>query len=359
VKRTVTISVDQLFRRQPGGIGTYVRGLIEGLASIDAQFELLGVGPRGPAPSELGSLPLRFTSAGVPLSVLTRVWPVMPLGVSRESAIVHATSMNGPFAGGASDAVHSVAMHDLMWRDQPQSTTRRGAKFHEARLALILRREDLRIFTTSPPLADRLVGLGVSSSRIHFVRLGVDEHRENAAGNEEIAALLLSRGVTGPYTLFAGTREPRKNIERLVAAHRAARHRRDELGPLVIVGPEGWGGVATADAVVLGAVDRSVLQGLYRDAAVLVYVPLSEGWGLPPVEALYVGTRVVASATVPSVATNAQVVRVDPLDVSSIASGLCEALDQDDGDLGRRARASSVAELTWRHAALDHVAGWQ
>ena len=359
MKRTLTISVDQLFRRHPGGIGTYVRGLAEGLASLDSEFDVLGVGPRGSVPSTLEKLPLRYTSAGVPLNVLAKVWPLMPLGVARDSMIVHATSMTGPFAGGMSGAVHSVAMHDLLWRDQPQSATRRGIKFHEARLTLILRREDLRIFTTSPTLAERLSALGVASSRIHFVRLGVDEHREPAASEEEVAALLRARGVTGPYTLYAGTREPRKNIGRLIAAHHEARQRRHDLGPLVLVGPQGWGGVDTADAIVLGSVERAVLWGLYRDAGVFAYVPLSEGWGLPPVEALHAGARVVASATVPSVATNAEVILVDPLSVSSIATGLCEALDKERGEAGAKSRMQSVAHLTWRHSALDHVAGWQ
>ena len=124
MKRTVSISVDQLYRRQPGGIGTYVRGLVEGLASLEGQFDLVGVAPRGAVSEEVRSLPLQLTSVPVPLGVLTRLWPLIPLGVDRESLIVHATSMTGPFAGGAPEAVHSVAMHDLLWRDEPQMTTR-------------------------------------------------------------------------------------------------------------------------------------------------------------------------------------------------------------------------------------------
>jgi glycosyltransferase involved in cell wall biosynthesis len=359
VKRTVTISVDQLYRRQPGGIGTYVRGLVEGLASLEGQFDVVGVGPRGQVSEQLRSLPLRISCAGVPLSVMTKVWPFMPLGVVRESLIVHATSMAGPFGGGSPDAVHSVAMHDLLWRDEPQMTTRRGIRFHEGRLSLIVRRDDLRVFTTSPNLAERLVTLGVSSNRIHFVRLGVDDAREPAASAEAVAAVLDAHAVRGPYTMYAGTREPRKNIARLIEAHRQARERRRELGPLVLVGPEGWGGVDTRDAVVLGAVERSMLLGLYRDAGVFAYVAISEGWGLPPVEALHAGARVVASTTVPSVAQNEQVIRVNALDESSITHGLLEALDQDTNGAAREARRASVADLTWRQAALDHVAGWQ
>jgi hypothetical protein len=59
------------------------------------------------------------------------------------------------------------------------------------------------------------------------------------------------------------------------------------------------------------------------------------------------------------VSSNEYVVRVDALDVSSIAKGLLEALEHDDDEVAQGLRKASVAELTWRNAALDHVAGWQ
>jgi glycosyltransferase involved in cell wall biosynthesis len=110
---------------------------------------------------------------------------------------------------------------------------------------------------------------------------------------------------------------------------------------------------------VLGLVPRVTLLGLYRDATVFAYVPLAEGWGLPPVEALQAGTRVVASVTTPSVAGNVLVERVDPLDVNAIAGGLVAAISQSLDDASRSARRHSVADLTWRNVALDHVAAWQ
>jgi glycosyltransferase involved in cell wall biosynthesis len=359
MKRMITLSVDQLYRRQPGGIGTYVRGLVYGLAALDEPIDLVGLAPRDATPPEALDLPLRLRAAALPLNLLTRLWPLMPLGVPKESQVVHATSMAGPFGGGVATAVHSVAMHDLLWRDEPGATTRAGVKFHEERLSLIKRRGDLRVFTTSPGLAERLVDLGVAESRIRAVRLGVDDATAQAADAATVRERLAANGVTGPYTLYAGTREPRKNLERLIEAHRIARSRSEGLGPLVLVGPPGWGGVATSDATVIGMVDRSVLLGLYRDAAVFAYVPRAEGWGLPPVEALNAGARVVASTTTPSVQSNPSVVLVDPLDVASIAKGLSEALEQGVDAQSVFTRRASVAELTWRNAALDHMAGWQ
>jgi glycosyltransferase involved in cell wall biosynthesis len=360
VKRTLTISMDQLYRRQPGGIGTYVRGLAQGLAALDdPNLEVLGLAPRGVVPRDAAELPLHRVDAPLPLALLTRLWPVWPLGVPRQSDVVHATSMAGPYAGGAVRAVHSVAMHDLLWRDEPGATTKSGIRFHEQRLRLIARRVDLRVFVTAPGLRPRLIDEGIDPVRIHDVRLGVDDDGTDPASEHDVRALLVEHNVRGPFTLYAGTREPRKNIERLVAAHAVARAANRELGDLVLVGPSGWGGVSTGRATVLGLVSRAMLKGLYRDAAVVAYVPRAEGWGLPPVEALHAGARVVASSTTPSVEANSEVVHVDPLEVESIAEGLAAALGEGDDEASVARRRRSVAGLTWRNVALDHLAGWR
>jgi glycosyltransferase involved in cell wall biosynthesis len=250
-------------------------------------------------------------------------------------------------------------MHDLLWRDDPTVSTPGGIRFHDRRLKYIADHKDLRVIVTSPALTERLVDVGIDASRVRYVRLGVDEDAADATSESSLRELLAEHGVRGPFTLYVGTREPRKNIERLVEAHKIASALSPDLGPLVLVGPGGWGGVATGDAVVLGLVSRATLLALYRDAAVFAYVPRAEGWGLPPVEALHAGTRVVVSSTTPSVAGNDMVESVDPLDVTSIAEGLVAALGHDDDEAARAARRQSVADLTWRNVALDHLEAWR
>jgi glycosyltransferase involved in cell wall biosynthesis len=358
VTRTVSISLDQFYRPQPGGIATYVRGLVGGLAALhDDSLRLVGVVPRGQPTQDVSDLALEEVRAPASIQVLTRAWARWPLGVPSNSDVVHATSLAGPFAGGRPGAVHCVALHDLLWRDEPTTSTPRGVRFHERRLQLLKARDDVRVFTTAPGLAQRLSGEGFESSRLHEVRLGVDD-TASAVSTGQVRAFLAEHGVHGPFTLYAGTREPRKNLDRLVQAHAQAVATNPELGPLVFVGPEGWGEVDSRDAVVLGMVARSMLRGLYRDATVVAYVPRAEGWGLPPVEALHEGTRVVASATTPSVMKNDEVVIVNPLEVSEIAEGLVRAVSQSNDEVARERRRASVATLTWRNVALDHLAGW-
>ncbi len=284
MKRVLSLTLDQLYRPQPGGVGTYVRGLARGLASLeDASLHLVGVAPRGPANMALDEPAIESVTVPLGVGALTRVWAAWPLGVPAASDVVHAATLAGPYGGGRKGAVHSVALHDLLWRDEPSASTPRGVRFHERRLGLLRRRSDVRVILTAPGLVPRLVADGFDRTRLHEVRLGVDDST-TAATPAVVRTFLASHGVEGPFTFYAGTREPRKNLERLLAAHAQARSLNAELGPLVIAGPQGWGDVVATNAVVLGLVPRTMLLGLYRDARVVAYVPLVEGWGLPPVE---------------------------------------------------------------------------
>ena len=350
--RPIVVSIDQLSRPQPGGIASYVHGLLRGLHDTSHHPTVVPLGPS----SAIAALEpeLRRHARAVP-SWQLRGWRYRPFGAPSGAAVVHATSMMGPFGGG--DIV-SVALHDLLWRDVPEATTPRGVRFHEQRLQYILGREDIRLLTVSPLLPPRLRALGVPSERIFPVRLGVDESTVTPASPERVREVLAAAGVHGPFTLHAGTREPRKNTQRLVRAHATAVHQHRELGPLVFVGPDGWGAAPTGNAVVLGTVDRDVLLGLYRDAMVVAYVPLSEGFGLPPVEALRAGARVLASNTCPSVADNAELVLVDPLDEDAIADGLITALALRDDEHIRARRTQSVADYSWANCAEDHLRAW-
>ena len=358
MKRRIIVSVDQLYRPQPGGIGSYVRGLVEGLVSVDGDLDVVGVGPRS-RPEAVRALGIEVRTTALPLRLLTQFWPRYPFGVPRDADVVHATSVAGPFGGGAKHAVHTVTMHDLLWRDEPESSTPNGIRFHESRLQYLLRAEHIRIITTSPRLGVRLFQIGIDPDRIRFARLGVDDATVVAASPARVREMLDEYGVVGPFTFYAGTREPRKNVERLVRAHRLARATTADLGPLVLAGPIGWGQVDTGDAVVLGLVPRSLLLGLYRDSTVNAYVPRAEGWGLPPVEALHAGSRVVASSNCPSVDGNREVVLVDPLSDESIAQGLVRAIELGDDEASRERRRTSVAHMTWRNCALDHLLAWQ
>jgi glycosyltransferase involved in cell wall biosynthesis len=125
----------------------------------------------------------------------------------------------------------------------------------------------------------------------------------------------------GEYVLAVGTLEPRKNLER---AAEAARRAGVELR---VVGARGWGGVSANGVRWLGELGDEELARLLRGARALLYPSLYEGFGIPILEAMAVGTPVVTSrgGATEEVAGGAAVL-VDPLDPASIVAGLDEAV---------------------------------
>jgi glycosyltransferase involved in cell wall biosynthesis len=352
----VGIVVEQLRRGVPGGIGTYTLGLLRGLAKLgDPRVEVTLLASRPPLSGSdpLSGLGFPLATSSLPSALLTRAWDgglaLRPGGWD----VVHAVSLGGPATG----RVPSVAcVHDLAWRCLPETFPPRGRRWHEAALARALARST-RFVVPSADTGAALVDAGAKAGTVVVVEEGCDHLAPVDA--EATSDLLASLGVAGAYLLCVGTLEPRKNLARVTTAFVAARDRLLAPWPLVIVGPRGWGpGVVPTSGVVLtGAVAPGVLSGLYAGARCVVYVPLLEGWGLPAVEAMSLGTPVVAS---PMPSTAGRALEVDPLDVASIAEGMVEAAC----DESTRARLSAsgllrAAALTWESTAAAHVALWE
>jgi glycosyltransferase involved in cell wall biosynthesis len=119
------------------------------------------------------------------------------------------------------------------------------------------------------------------------------------------AIALDTYGLARPFILSVGTREPRKNLRRLVDAFHAV-HACDELRhhDLVLVGPPGWdkgfeawlsAHPAAPRVRLLGFVDDAQLASLYHCAEAVVYCSLYEGFGLPVLEAMSCSAFVLTS----------------------------------------------------------------
>jgi glycosyltransferase involved in cell wall biosynthesis len=365
----ITLVVEQLRRSVPGGIGRYTTGLLQGLSQSAAAGEpvpeiRLYASRARSRPDPLARFGPEVRTSPLPGPLLTRGWDAGLLRVPKGSAVVHATSMAAP----PSTAPLVVTVHDLAWRHSPQSFPAHGLRWHEAALRR-LRHRAARIVVPSDLVAADLAGAGIDGGTVSVIPHGVDHLTlaDDDAADADTEVLLERLGVKGEFLLSVGTLEPRKNLVRLAAAYDRARRRMPEPWPLVVVGPSGWGGQRLevgppgpgAGLVVAGRVDDATLAALYRRARLLVYVPLAEGFGFPPVEAMALGTPVVASNTLPNLGDGDGARVVDPEDVDDIAAALVEVAT----DEATRARLvvrgrDRVAGLTWRASARAHLDLW-
>lgn len=168
----------------------------------------------------------------------------------------------------------------------------------------------------------------------------------------------------GDYLLALGTIEPRKNHVRLLAAFERLAPARPSLR-LVVAGSAGWhcepilrriaDSPLREQVVLTDYLPDAEVTALMAHAAAVCYVSLYEGYGLPIVEAMALGTPVVTSriSAMPETAGGAAVL-VDPYDVADIARGMERALGERDA-LAEAGRAR-VAGRTWEEVAGETAA---
>jgi glycosyltransferase involved in cell wall biosynthesis len=373
--RSVLVAVEQLRRRVPGGIGAYARGLLAGLEVEAPAGQGLAVTllasrpPRGRPSSEpdpLSQFGKPIIASPLPGPFMTRAWDRGWLRAPEGFDVVHSVSLAAPMLRRGSRSKLVVTVHDVAWRRHPDATTPRGRRWHEQALQRAAATAAVLVVPSRLVAAD-LEASGVDPTRLALVRGGTDHMAD--PDPSATADLLRRAGVSGEFLLTVGTLEPRKNVDRLVRAFGQVRPSLPGRWPLVIVGPSGWGREPThppdADGVVfIGAVSEPVLAGLYQRARAFAYVPLTEGYGLPPLEAMRMGTPSVVANEVPSVhdlgATgDPPAWIVDPLDIDDIARGLHAVLTDDALRVDLAARGSAYAlARTWTSAAREHLALW-
>ncbi len=130
------------------------------------------------------------------------------------------------------------------------------------------------------------------------------------------------------FILAQGTREPRKNLNNLIEAFSlfVKKYPKTQI-ELAIAGKYGWGKDVdhhkNCHIKVLGFIPEKDMVALHATALCLVYPSLYEGFGLPILKSMKVGTPVVTSnvSSLPEIANNSAIL-VDPYSVKDIAKAI-------------------------------------
>jgi glycosyltransferase involved in cell wall biosynthesis len=352
----VRIGIDA--RNDQAGIGRYTFSLIRELAQIDGDNEyvlflsrerLASYTPPGPN--------FRTVEAEIPWFTV-REQLQLPHLVGRERLdLMHYPHLTVPLA---TRTPFVVTVHDLNYLDAAAGS---GSRVRRAgyRVELAKARRARRLIAVSEHTRDTVV----RELRVDPERITVTYEAADPPGAVEPDTSVLERlGLDSPFFLYVGAAYPYKNLARLIDAF--ARLAGDHK--LVLAGDqEDFGPALRSQAADAGLAGRIVFPGRISDAELAaligralayVFVSLSEGFGLPGLEAMSAGLPVVAAraGSLPEIYGDAAHY-CDPHDVGSIADALAEIASEPDlrdrlVALGRK----RAAEFSWRRTAEQTLA---
>lgn len=341
------------------GVGTALRGLLHGLASLDA--------------AERPEVVVRWSQPPPPGFAYHRVpWPEWPLH-----------RLPDPFPGAVTERAVRRLEPRLFHATQPALMP------HD--LPLVATCHDLipaayrRDYLDGPGRAAEARGYARYLERLRGARLVMTPSQETAGDVVRLAGIDAARVRVipwaaplpippmgevpdGDYVLFSGALEPHKNARLAVAAiaHAAPGVRLAMTGPWSSRRVDRLRRFATAvDAdhrvVWLGYVPAERLAAL-RERAVAVVIPSwKEGFGLPALEAMAAGIPVIASDTPALREAGGDAARYLPLGDARLWGRTITELAQDRGERERLAAAgrAQAARFSWEAAARLTLAAYR
>jgi glycosyltransferase involved in cell wall biosynthesis len=271
---------------------------------------------------------------------------LMSIHVEEKPALFHATH---PTPVAVPNCPNIYTIHDLVPLRLPY-TTLDHKKYTIRLLRHLCRKADHIVTVSNFSKEDIIKFFGLPEERITNTYQSVHLPEALVSRPEaEVANEIANAFGVGfrEYFLFVGAIEPKKNLPRLIDAYAASGSRY----PLLIAGGLGWQYDRDVEMINdekflyyrtdrgqihpkrrvrrLSCLPLPQLVSLIRGARAVLFPSLYEGFGLPVLEAMLLGTPVLTSnvASLPEISGDAAVL-VDPLDTDAISRAI-RKLDQD------------------------------
>lgn len=254
-----------------------------------------------------------------------------------------------------------VTVHDLSLLRYPDWHPLSRVKRFEKNIKRILRDTSHFIAVSEFTKKEMNTLMGVTESKITVIH---EAPRTTLTKNP-------TPSIEGSYFLYVGNLEPRKNLIALISAFEKFSKEERVRCPMVWAGAWGWKAEplrekweqspARDEIHLKGYVTDEALSELTQNAMALIYPSSYEGFGLPPLEAMALGTPVIASnvASLPEVLGDAYF-KVSPTDDWAMYETLRKV--KEDSELRNQYRALGLKQAAlydWARAAKETVAVYE
>jgi glycosyltransferase involved in cell wall biosynthesis len=374
------VGLDARFLTHPqvGGFKSYLRGLVEGLTSVETSVRFVLYLDR-PSAAELETLGPRFEVRIVDGSARLVGLPwreqvLLPFALGRDRLdVFHAPCHTAAYW---LRVPLVVTIHDMLWRSQPRTVAhdpKRTALLWYYRAMTMRAIQAARVLLTVSETSRRAI-----CDELPFV----DPESVIVAPNAPRACF---KPVTDPsarlavtaqfrlppqFILGQASADPRKNLPTLIHAFAQLPEWVRRQYPLVVVwahpelAPSTWAlcealGIAP-DVQFLHAVSDRALATIYSMTTIFVFPSLAEGFGMPALEAMACGAPVISGDHPALVETTSDAAWiVDARSVDAVAAAIARALDDEAARRTLSDRGAARARgFTWDHCARQTLAAY-
>ncbi len=314
------------------GVSLYTKELVKALLKIDSKNHYILFGGSLRRKDELsnflGSLNAPnftgkvFSIAPSLADILWNRFHKLPIeSLIGKVDVFHSSDWTQP----TSAAYKVTTIHDLVPIKYPEWSNEKIVSVHRRRLGWVKDEVDSIIVPSKQTKID-LMEIGFKGRNVEIISESVNSDFVRTS-DKEIAEAKRNFKIDGKYLIGIGI-NIRKNTQRIIEAFMNLTAL-PNFGnyKLVLVGHPYTSVNTSKEVIITGHIDDHDYSALLSGAEALIYPSLYEGFGIPILEAMKVGTPVVTShvGSMREVAGNAAIL-VDPLSVDSITAGIKKAI---------------------------------
>jgi len=233
-----------------------------------------------------------------------------------------------------------LVAHDIGFQIMPKLYPAKDLLYHRFAMRYAINHAD-QIITVSNFSKKEIVDFyHCDVNKIHVVYNGFNNLNDYQT-NDHTENILQKNHIKKPYLLFVGRLEEKKNTLNLVKAFHILKNKYKIPHKLVLIGMPGYNYAAvrkyilennlSVDVIELGYVAKSDLKIIMSHAELFIFPSLYEGFGIPILEAMAVGTPVVCSNIPPLQEVGAEAaVYFDPHNEKNMAEEINKLINDDE-----------------------------